>query len=135
MYLVLTFAGCGDLLSRMEDNDGPIDEVSARLATAEITAALCHLHERRILDVRAQEVDGVHSGHEALLVGAVRVGRHHRAAINVIEVVEAVARAPLHPQPARADERLSDTRPWLVEVDLPRGRLGMRVPLPRGSRN
>ena len=53
-------------------------------------AAFAVLRDGRVHDVRPEHVDAVHPHHARLLVGVVRQALLHRAAVDVVEVVEAV---------------------------------------------
>ena len=99
----------------------------AKLAVADIVgrlelagapgAALAVGIDRSVADVRAQLVDRVHSHDGRLGVGVECVRRNHRAAVHVVEVVEAVGGAAGDLEAARADDILAHLGPRLVQVN------------------
>lgn len=73
--------------------------------------------DARSRDVRAEQVDRMHAGHLARLVGSEPVLSRHRAAVHMVEVLEAMRRRRLNPQPTRAHDVLPHRAPFGGEVD------------------
>ena len=80
-------------------------------------AAGSSVGKRRFRDVSSEVIDSVHARHLRSLVGRMRVASIHCAAIDVVEVLEAVRGRSLNAQPARLNDVLAHSRPWPVQVD------------------
>eukprot|EP00312_Isochrysidales_sp_CCMP1244_P025239 CAMPEP_0202781172 /NCGR_PEP_ID=MMETSP1388-20130828/60199_1 /ASSEMBLY_ACC=CAM_ASM_000864 /TAXON_ID=37098 /ORGANISM="Isochrysis sp, Strain CCMP1244" /LENGTH=237 /DNA_ID=CAMNT_0049450573 /DNA_START=423 /DNA_END=1135 /DNA_ORIENTATION=+ len=91
------------------------------------------LADGRVDDVRAEVVDGMHAGDAGRLVGLVLPRGVHRAAVDVVEVLEAVRGGLLHLEPARVDHSLTDLIPWRVKADQPCAPPRLLSPLLRGA--